>query len=134
MDCAMRPPEVSLKDYIAPYEGHAKIFRLISIIEAVALENAYVDEQVVRQAIQLGLDLSANTKAIGLFFKIQGLAQKWASTSGKQLGTLAANSSVNINQVQAEYNTALKRKESEINSQMKTLIKDSMRISLKELG
>jgi hypothetical protein len=82
----------------------------------------------------LGLDLSASTKAIGLYFKIQALAQKWANTSGKNLGQLAANSSVNINQLQAEYNTALKKKEAEINSQMKTLIKDSMRISLKELG
>jgi hypothetical protein len=46
----------------------------------------------------------------------------------------AGSSIFNINQIQNEYNQALKKKDMEINSQMKSLIKDSMRISLKELG
>jgi len=47
---------------------------------------------------------------------------------------LAASTSIDRNRLQSEYNIAVKQKDMEINAQMKSLIKDSMRISLKELG
>lgn len=130
----MKAQDLDLKDYVGVYQGHARIFRLLAIVEAVVIDGAQVDDGLVQLAIQMGLDMAAEARALGLYFKIQGLAQKWAANQGKQIGQLAANSQVNISQVQAEYNTALKKKEAEISSQMKTLIKDSMRISLKELG
>ena len=44
------------------------------------------------------------------------------------------SSNFNAMQVKAEYASAVKKKEAELMSQNKTLIKDSMRITLKELG
>ena len=41
---------------------------------------------------------------------------------------------VNANKMQSDYNQLIKSKEMEINRQMKSLIKDSLRISYKELG
>ena len=40
----------------------------------------------------------------------------------------------NESQIMAEYNSLIKKKDMEISAQMKSLIKDSMRISLDELG
>ena len=41
---------------------------------------------------------------------------------------------INFNQVQNEYNMAIKKKENELINQTKSQIKDTMRITLKELG
>lgn len=48
--------------------------------------------------------------------------------------SLSGSGKINENKLQAEYQQLVKKKDLEINSQMKSFIKDSMRISLKELG
>ena len=98
MDQAMRPANespITLKDYIQNYRGHEKICRLTSIIEA-GIETKSVKEDLVVEAIQYALDISASTKALGLYFRVQSLASKLGNNRKKQFN-FVSNHNVNIN-------------------------------------
>ena len=77
--------------------------------------------------------LCAETKALGLYNKMQLAVSKYYP-KGKIPANLQQSPLINQAQLQSEYMTLIKKKDMEYNSQAKSLIKDSMRISLKELG
>jgi len=77
--------------------------------------------------------LCAETKALGLYNKMQLAVSKYYP-KGKIPANLQQSLLINQAQLQSEYMTLIKKKDMEYNSQAKSLIKESMRISLKELG
>ena len=77
--------------------------------------------------------LCAETKALGLYNKMQLAVSKYYP-KGKIPANLQQSPLINQAQLQSEYMTLIKKKDMEYNSQAKSLIKESMRISLKELG
>lgn len=123
----------TLKEYISQYKGHQKLTKLCAIIES-ALANK-TPETVVQEAIELAYQIAQQTNAIGFFPKIQTYTHKYFNDKNQQVpNNLQGPSKNQIGQLQQEYSSRVKKKEQEINAQMKSLIKDSMRITLKELG
>jgi len=120
----------SLSDYISQYSGHQRFYRLESIIEHGNL----LSPQTVEQAINLGYQLAAESRNLGMYLKIQKSANLYYSKLGKPVPSNYEAGKVNANKMQSDYNQLIKGKEMEINRQMKSLIKDSLRISYKELG
>jgi len=90
----------------------------------------------VADALTLGYKISAESKSLGLYLKLQEACVKYFKSKGNKPvpAHLQGSTKVNLGMLQSEYNSAIKKKDMEINSQKKSLIKDSMRISLKELG
>jgi COP9 signalosome complex subunit 1 len=94
-----------------------------------------MSEELVCQAIQLGFEITVNTRALGLYLKIQVLVHNFFQQRQKQIPQhLQGHPQMNRDHLQQEYNLAIKKKDNELQLQMKSMIKDSMRISLKELG
>ena len=77
--------------------------------------------------------LCADTKALGLYNKMQVAVSKFFP-KGKIPAHLQQSPLINSALLHSEYTSLIKKKDMEYNSQARSLIKDSMRISLKELG
>lgn len=84
----------------------------------------------------LGYEIAAESRVLGMYKQIQQSANTYLKNSGTSQvpPQLVGSGKMNEIQLQNEYNHLVKNKDMEINRQHKSLIKESLRISYKELG
>lgn len=122
---------LTLPNYISLYEGYTKFARLEMLIQ----NGTSLEESLVQEAIILGYKLATDIKNIGMFIKIQKAAKIYfTKRKVNSVPPKYDGSSYSTQKLLNEYNQVIKNKETDIQRQMKTLIKDSLRISFKELG
>ena len=85
----------SLSDYISQYSGHQRFYRLESIIEHGNL----LAPQTVEQAINLGYQLAAESRNLGMYLKIQKSANLYYSKLGKPVPSNYEAGKVNANKM-----------------------------------
>ena len=88
MDSDMREEgnQLNLKEYITQYSGHQRIVKLLQIVEN-ACHNKKISEQFVSEALTQGYNISADSKALGLYIKLQNAGTKYFKAIGKQVPT-----------------------------------------------
>ena len=125
---------VTLSDYVESYgkkDPHQKVVRAIQIIE-----HGGTSEQQIVEASQLAYKILSDSRNLGMFKRLQMAVTNYFKAANKSvpMSISTAAGKFNESQIMAEYNSLIKKKDMEISAQMKSLIKDSMRISLDELG
>ena len=103
---------MSLKEYIAQYNGHQRFTRLFSIIE----HGSSLNEKLVIEAIQLASQLAADGKVLGQQRKLNDLTQKYFKNKNKNIPNTCSSKMQNEMALQAEYDTLIKKKGLEIQS------------------
>ena len=124
---------VTLSDYVESYgkkDPHQKVVRAIQIIE-----HGGTSEQQIVEASQLAYKILSDSRNLGMFKRLQTAINNYYKAAQKSVPmNITGGHKFNEQQIMSEYNSLIKKKDMEISQQMKSLIKDSMRISLEELG
>jgi hypothetical protein len=98
-DSQMKSEEVTLQDYIKQYTGHQRFYRLEALID----HGTNLPAQTVEQAINLGYQLAAESRNLGMYLKIQKCASTYYSKLGKPVPPNYEAGKVNANKMQSDY-------------------------------
>lgn len=96
-----------------------------------------MSDQLLAQAVGLGYQMAAAESNLGMYQRMQYAVGQHFKSVGKPVpGALSGSPAqgINLTQLQNEHTQVVRAKDLDVQKQMKNLIKDSVRISLKELG